>query len=111
MDAFTLLLIVRRLVPQISATSCSAARCHNGRALRSTEAFVRPRPIAEVRMVGCDGLPNERVSQRFDAEGCDGINVRQALEMPCLLDLVEELVSELDNSALKPTAGLAGVTT
>jgi hypothetical protein len=40
------------------------------------------------------------VAQRCDAQGGNGIEVRQALEMTGLFDLVAERVSDLDNSAL-----------
>jgi hypothetical protein len=67
---------------------------------QASKTLVRPGPVADVRMLGRDGLPHDRVAHRPDPESRDGIEVGQALKMSCLLHLIAELVSDLHNSAL-----------
>jgi hypothetical protein len=67
---------------------------------QASEALIRPGPVADIGMVGRDGFPHDGVADRFDPERRDGIEIGQALEMPCLLHLIAEFAAYLHNSAL-----------
>src|SRR5437764_2204407 len=76
-----------------------AADDANSQIVKPTQPDIVPAPIADLRVIGSDRLPNDRVAQRTNSKRCDAIQIVQPILVTGLHDLIPEPLSDAGHRA------------
>jgi hypothetical protein len=65
------------------------------------QSLVGPAPIADIRGIGRDGFPQDRVAHRFDSERLKSGEIFVSISMPGFVNQVSKGVPNPNNGAFK----------
>src|SRR3954454_4993676 len=77
-----------------------AADDPNSQIVKPTQPDIVPAPIADLRVIGSDGLPNDGVAQRTNSKRGDAIQIVQPILVTSIYHLIPEPLSDAGHGAL-----------